>query len=78
MQKNLNLKEYWKKELDRNAHKKRQNQTIFKPKHREATACWQESIREKEKGINPYRAKSNDCRWFTHVQTKSWENNEEC
>ena len=47
-QKNLNLEEYRKKELDRiNAYKKRQNQTTFKAKHREATAHWQESKREK-------------------------------
>ena len=53
-QKNLNLEEYRKNELDRvNANKKRQNQTTFKAKHREATARWQESKRKKEKESNP-------------------------
>ena len=58
-QKNLNVEEYRKKELDRvNAYKKRQNQTTFKAKHREATARWRESQREKEKESNPSLAQS--------------------
>ena len=43
-----------KKELDRvNGCKKRKNQTTFKAKHREATACWRESKKEKRKKVIP-------------------------
>ena len=52
-QKNLNLEEYQKKELHRvNASDKRQSQTTFRAKDREATARWRESKREKKKEKN--------------------------
>ena len=53
-QKNLNLEKYRKKELDRvNSSDKRQSQTTFTAKHREATARWRENKRKKEKEKNP-------------------------
>ena len=42
-QKKNNLEAYRKKELDRvNAYKKKQNQSIFHAKHRDATHRWRE------------------------------------
>ena len=77
-QKNLNLEEYRKKELHRvNASDKRQSQTTFRAKDREATARWRESKREKKKKKSLLSAKANDCKCFTHVQTISWESHEE-
>ena len=53
-QKNFNLEEYRRKELDRvNAYKKKQNEKTFKAKHRQATSRWRENKRQLERENNP-------------------------